>query len=143
MKFHAFSVQPSGCTGYLISNSFQLILMTCMTGKFAFAALGCITLIFFSCQKGETPIGTVDCSTVTYSGTISPLVATYCGGSGCHGANGHNGPMVTYNNLKAYVDNGAFKREVLTRQTMPEGGSLSSSQLGQIKCWLDSGAPDN
>lgn len=114
-----------------------------MTSKNIIAALFAATIIFFSCQKGDTPIGTVDCSTVTYSGTISPLINTYCGGSGCHGANGHNGSMTTYNNLKSYVDNGSFKREVLTKQTMPQGTSLSSDQLGQIKCWLDSGAPNN
>ncbi|MCB9267295.1 MAG: hypothetical protein H6558_19915 [Lewinellaceae bacterium] len=102
-------------------------------------------VFFFACQKqGSTPIATdVDCSTVTYTGTIAPLIARSCGGSSCHGSNGFEGDMTTYTKLIRYVNNGRFEREVLDRQTMPKNSRLTSEELGQIQCWIDNGAQDN
>ncbi|MEZ4963298.1 MAG: hypothetical protein R2830_25980 [Saprospiraceae bacterium] len=103
-----------------------------------------LTVLFAACGKDTTvPAANVDCTAVTYSGTINPLILQSCGGSNCHGQNGRQGDLTTYAKLSAYVNNGRFKREVLDNQTMPQGSSLSSEQLGQIKCWLGAGAPQN
>jgi hypothetical protein len=106
---------------------------------FAFSLL--IQFLLIACQKENIPIAAnIDCTTVTYAGTIEPLIRQSCGGSSCHGTNGRHGDMMSYAKLKPYVNNGQFKREVLDRQTMPEGSNLSSQELGQIQCWLDNGA---
>lgn len=107
------------------------------------------TLIFFtvlsSCNKEteKIPIGTVDCSSVTFEKIIFPLVESSCGNAGCHGANALNGEMLNYSQIKAFADNGELKTHVLEVQDMPQGGTLTSEQLGQVKCWLDAGAPNN
>ena len=108
-----------------------------------FSLLGMV--LFFACQKEAiTPISAdVDCSTVTYSGTIAPLITQNCSGSACHGNNGQEGSLMTYTQLARYVNNGEFERVVIDRQTMPKNASLTSEQLGQIQCWLDEGALDN
>ena len=99
-------------------------------------------VLFFACQKESiTPVSTnVDCSAVTYAGTIAPLIAQNCSGSACHGSNGREGSLMTYAQLIRYVNNGEFERLVIDRQTMPRNGSLTSEELGQIQCWLDDGA---
>ncbi len=103
-----------------------------------------ITAFLNACQKDKTSVATdVDCSTVTYSMTIQPLIQQHCSGSSCHSSNGREVNLMTYNQLKPQVDNGEFRRQVLDNQTMPQGSSLSSTELGQIKCWLDNGALNN
>ncbi len=106
---------------------------------------GLLTVAFLNaCQKDQTAVAAdVDCSAVTYSGTIQPLVQQHCSGSSCHSSNGREVNLMTYNQLKVYVNNGEIRRQVLDNQTMPEDSQLSSTQLGQIKCWLDNGALNN
>ena len=100
-----------------------------------------LQLLFLACQKESISIAAnIDCTTVTYANVIQPLLQQNCSGASCHGTNGSRGDLMTYSKLKPYVNNGSFRREVLDRQSMPEGGSLSSQELGQIKCWLDNGA---
>ena len=54
---------------------------------FVFALLGFALLN--ACKKDNTAIATnIDCSTVTYSGTIQPLTQQNCSGSSCHSSNG-------------------------------------------------------
>ena len=100
-------------------------------------------LLLASCKKDPIAIGNVDCNTVTYSSTIAPLLTTSCNTSGCHNAGSNKGDLTTYAKVSEYVNNGTFKKEVLTDQSMPTSGPLTSEQLGQVQCWLDSGAPNN
>ncbi len=104
--------------------------------------------ILSACSKDDddatlTPIGTVDCTTVTYSGVISALATSSCNSASCHGTGSSNGDLTTYAGMKVFADNDKLKEEVLDTQDMPRGGSLTSEQLGQFKCWLDAGAPNN
>lgn len=108
-----------------------------------------IILLGTACEKDETPedekelVGTVDCTTVTFAGTIFPLVQANCSNSYCHGAGSATFEMTNYAQVKAKADNGKINSRVLVIQDMPQGGSLTSEELGQIQCWLDAGAPDN
>ncbi|MCB0650641.1 MAG: hypothetical protein KDC85_05145 [Saprospiraceae bacterium] len=107
--------------------------------KLSFLIFGTL-LALTSCTK-ETPIANVDCSTVTFSNVIFPIFEQNCNLSGCHGGNTYNGTFTSYNNIKTIVNNGQLRSTVLDFRTMPQGGSLTSEQLGQIQCWLDDGAP--
>ena len=103
-----------------------------------------LQLLLIACQKETIPIAAnVDCNTITYSATIEPMVRQSCGGSSCHGNGAPDGDMMTYTKLKPYINDGSFKKEVLDNQTMPEGGNMTSQELGQIKCWMDGGSLNN
>lgn len=106
---------------------------------------GIFVLLIFACGKDtvKVPIGEVDCTTVTYSGTISQLFDSHCNTAGCHNAGSDDGDFTTYDLVKPWADNGEIAKETLDKQTMPEGGSLTSEQLGRLQCWLDAGAPNN
>ncbi len=96
-----------------------------------------------ACKKSSTltPIGTVDCSTVSYSQTIEPLFETHC--IGCHATGSGDGALSNYAEVKVYVENGKLKDEVISSQGMPVGSSFTSEELGQVQCWIDDGAPNN
>ena len=100
-------------------------------------------LLLASCKKDPIAIGNVDCNSITYANTIAPLLTSSCNTSGCHNAGSNKGDLTTHAKVSIYVNNGTFKKEVLTNQSMPTYGSLTSEQLGQVQCWLDSGAPNN
>ncbi len=101
-------------------------------------------VLFAQCGKDDpTPIGDVNCSTVTYSGVIKPLVATKCTLTDCHNAGSVNGDFTTYATFAPFATSGKVRQQVLVTMAMPKTGSLTSDQLGQIECWLDDGAPDN
>lgn len=99
-----------------------------------------ILLPFISCSKGSLKCSSsVDCASVTYSGTIGPLVDSKCNLAGCH-----LGSFNTYAGLKAAADDGALEYQVVTSQNMPAGSvSMSCEQRAQIQCWIDAGAPNN
>lgn len=100
------------------------------------------TIITVGCKKNTTvTIDEIDCTTVTFSGEIESLFNSKC--LACHGVGSTNGTMTNYDEIKVYVDNGQINSRVLITQNMPQGGALTSKQLGQIKCWLDDGAPNN
>lgn len=99
------------------------------------------------CKKKEKKddLNSIDCSAINsgYSSDIKPIIAANCISSGCHNAGSANGDLTTYNGLKAKVDNGSIDNRVIQQRTMPLSGSLAMDDLKKIKCWLNSGAPNN
>lgn len=102
-----------------------------------------VLLMVTACKKNTLPQPNtlIDCSTVTYQNTIKPLFDARC--LACHGVNSGNGAITNYKQTKLFVDNGKIKSTVITTRSMPEGGTLSGDELGQIQCWLDAGAQNN
>jgi len=86
----------------------------------------------------------VDCSQVTakYSSDVSPIIQTKCAYAGCHDAGAAGGV-----NLSSYAlifqNASRIRTAVVVSKTMPKSGSITPTELAKIKCWLDSGAPDN
>ncbi|MBL7913346.1 MAG: hypothetical protein JNJ41_19945 [Bacteroidia bacterium] len=107
------------------------------------AALGLLS----NCKKKEKKddLNNLDCSAINsgYSSDIKPIIAANCNSSGCHNAGSANGDLTTYNGIKAKVDNGSLDNRVIQQRTMPLSGSLAMDDLKKIKCWLNSGAPNN
>lgn len=87
--------------------------------------------------------GGIDCSTITFSGDIAPIIQNSCSIGGCHDAGSVNGDYTTYAGLETKAKDGTMEQEVITDMTMPKSGSLTQTELDQIQCWLDAGAPDN
>lgn len=98
------------------------------------------SIIYVSCSKSSVGCdASVDCSGVTFSGTIQPLAASKCALSGCHG-----GSFDSYANLSAIADNGSLLREVVTTENMPTGNiNMSCEERAQFECWINDGAPNN
>ncbi len=80
---------------------------------------------------------------VTYMATIKSIVDSHCISSGCHHEGSPNGNYSTYEGLLIRVKNGTLSKRVLYTKDMPKNGTLSLDDRKKIKCWIDSGAPQN
>ena len=102
----------------------------------------CIAFLcgFLACKKNSP---TTSCnSSEAYTSGIKSIIDNNCTGSGCHGTNSYLGDFTSYAGLKTALSNGTFKREVITKKTMPKGSSLSTSEYNKINCWLNNGFPE-
>lgn len=96
--------------------------------------------VFLACKKNSP---TTSCnSSEAYTSGIKSIIDNNCTGSGCHGTNSYLGDFTSYAGLKTALSNGTFKREVITKKTMPKGSSLSESDYNKINCWLNNGFPE-
>lgn len=109
----------------------------------------CLLIVGFgimtACKKKNDDLNNLDCSKISsgYASNIKPIIDGNCLSSGCHNGGSTHGDFTTYAGVKAKVDNGSFDNRVIQQKNMPLGGSLSIDQLKKIKCWLNSGAPNN
>lgn len=91
--------------------------------------------ILIACKKDDKFVPVCDGSNPTYDANIATIINQNC--VSCHSQ--YN----TYSGLSNIINSGAFEREVLNDQTMPQGSNLSEAQLNQIKCWVENGYPEN
>lgn len=90
-----------------------------------------------------------ECDTlnVTYSATISSIMANNC--NGCHGSGFPQGGVITdnYEDLKIVADNGKLWGAVNHDEgysAMPQNlPKLNECDLSKIRIWIDDGALDN
>lgn len=108
----------------------------------AIPLLALLVLLLPSCGEDEEPV-TIDCTTVTYSGTIKALVSANCSDSNCHGTGAPNGDYTSYDKIEGVATNGKLETEVVVQKSMPIGSNLTETEIAQMKCWLDDGAPNN
>ncbi len=91
--------------------------------------------------------GSCDTTNVTYSGTVAPIMATYC--NGCHNASSPSDGIIVdnYNDLIITVGNGSFWGSINHEagfSPMPRNQpKLSDCNLLKIRKWLDDGAVNN
>jgi hypothetical protein len=110
-----------------------------------------ILLTINSCyyDKAELlyPPNTCDTATVTYSGSIVPILSANC--ITCHGGSIPAGgiDLSIYSNVKLQVDNGKLWGSVSQApgyKPMPRNSDkLSDCNLDKIKLWILAGAPNN
>lgn len=111
-----------------------------------FLAALILPAFIISCTKERDEIpSVVDCNAVNakYSTDISTVVQSNCAiNSGCHGSGSVNGPgpLTSYNQVSAAA---AIIKDAVVSRRMPLGGTLGSTDINKIKCWVDSGAPNN
>jgi mono/diheme cytochrome c family protein len=93
---------------------------------------------------------TCDVSTVTWTLTVKPILASNC--LACHsaalaGGSGGGIRLENYTDVKTAVNNQKLYGSISHSSgysPMPKGGSkLNSCNLQQIKKWIDNGAPEN
>ena len=86
----------------------------------------------------------VDCATVPakFGANVLPLITTKCATSNCHDATASGGLI-----FQSYAQISSAKDRINTRavveKTMPSAAPLQPSEINIIKCWLESGAPNN
>lgn len=113
--------------------------------KYLFLLSSCIIIFALSCKKdnGGGNNVQIDCSTVTFSGNIAPLIASKCATSGCHDASSSNGPGPLINYASIFASRNSIQSSVNTNR-MPQGGPpLTDTEKARLKCWIDAGAPNN
>ena len=110
------------------------------------AVLTGVVLLFYSCynDKEEILYGTVSCDGVNASFAVNvfPIIQTNCAVTDCHAAGSTNGPgpLTTYAQIKNF---GVEIKSAVVSRFMPKEGSLTTSQIKTISCWVDAGAPNN
>ncbi len=91
--------------------------------------------------------GDCDSTNVTFSGTIWPMMQTWC--TGCHtGTNaGGNIHIENYNNVVAIANNGSLMGTITHSAgfvAMPKNSDkLSDCQIASVRKWIEDGTPNN
>jgi hypothetical protein len=112
--------------------------------KTAIFILSLTLLIINACSKNNGSDYTADCSVAkTFSADADPVIQTYCAtNAGCHGSGSSHGPgaLTTYSQI---YNNRSAIRTSIVNGSMPQSGTLSSSQKNAVICWIDAGATNN
>jgi cytochrome c553 len=93
------------------------------------------------------PTPTCDVRSVTYTASISPILAQSC--RGCHNAGSPAGGinLVDYAQVKRYADNGRLIGSISHAagyRAMPlNGAKLSDCDIARFQAWINAGAPNN
>ncbi len=86
----------------------------------------------------------VDCSTAAakFTADVQPIILSKCAIPGCHDASASGGVIFqTYAQISNKKDR--INARAIVEKTMPASGSLSTAEMTKIKCWIESGAPNN
>jgi uncharacterized membrane protein len=106
-------------------------------------------LFFASCLRNveeeditEDPVGeemeTDSCESITFSKNVESIINNTC--LNCHSAGG-NFPDLS-STAKVISHANIVKNEVASRR-MPQGTSLTKTQIDAVVCWVDNGAKDD
>lgn len=111
-----------------------------------FSLLGIILITGCTYNKEELlyPGQPADCNTIPakFSSDVLPLITTKCAISNCHDATAAGGFIFSnYTQISSAKD--LIKVVAVLQKTMPQTGPLASSEINILKCWIDSGAPNN
>jgi hypothetical protein len=103
-------------------------------------------LLLYGCYNDKEEIlygsSTCDGLNASFAADVMPIIQSSCAKPDCHAAGSLNGPgaLTTYTQIK----NAAPKiKSAVVSRFMPEDGSLTTSQIKSISCWVDSGTPNN
>ena len=115
--------------------------------------MGCIVLVtalLGSCYYDKAdllyPGGSsfVDCTTVpaSFSANVKPMIINQCSSSGCHDISASGGlTFSNYDDIKNNITR--IKVRALDEKSMPTSGPLSTADQNMLKCWIESGTPNN
>lgn len=85
-----------------------------------------------------------ECTTINakFTTNVMPIITSNCATPSCHNSTGAGGVILTsYDQIFAKLDR--IRVRVLVDKTMPPNGSLTSSDLSIIQCWITAGGPNN
>lgn len=89
--------------------------------------------------------GTLGCASISakFSTDVSVIIKNKCATSGCHDASGSAGGSVLVTFAQVSAAAARIKQRAVVDKTMPSSGPLSVSEVSILKCWIDSGTPNN
>jgi uncharacterized membrane protein len=89
--------------------------------------------------------GTVNCTTISakFSTDVKTIIQSKCATSGCHNAAGAAGGAVLETYTQIVAQSARIRQRCVIDKTMPSSGPLPAAEIAAIKCWIDSGAPNN
>lgn len=84
-----------------------------------------------------------NCSTINakFSADVFPLITAKCSLSGCHDAASGRITFLNYAQISGAA--ARINTRVVVEKSMPQTGPLQQSEINIIKCWIESGAPNN
>jgi uncharacterized membrane protein len=88
---------------------------------------------------------TISCGTISakFGADVNPIMKSKCATSGCHDAAGAAGGAVLVTYAQISASSARINQRCVVDKTMPTSGPLSVSEIAIIKCWIDSGSPNN
>jgi uncharacterized membrane protein len=88
---------------------------------------------------------TVDCTTINakFSTDVAPIISGKCATSGCHDAASSAGGTVLTNYAQISAKAARINQRCIIDKTMPPGSPLTTTEVGILQCWINSGAPNN
>ncbi len=107
------------------------------------------SIVFSSCyyDKAEVLYGTqnADCNTVSakFSTDINPIIQSKCATAGCHNAASGAGGLVLISYSKVFQNLTKVNQRALIKKDMPVAGPLSPEEQNKLRCWINTGAPNN
>ena len=86
----------------------------------------------------------VDCTTINakFAADVLPLISSECATSGCHDATASGG-LIFQNHAQISGAKDRINTRAVVEKTMPAAGPLQPSEINIIRCWIESGAPNN
>jgi uncharacterized membrane protein len=91
--------------------------------------------------------GGASCDTVQvkFSPEIKQIIDTKCAYSGCHNAASGAGSTVLTDHASISAKAARIKDRAVVQKSMPPSGApaLSDAEVIKLKCWIESGAPNN
>lgn len=103
-----------------------------------------------ACNHGTDLSGTPEMS---FQSDVLPIVVSHCSFTGCHGDNGGQFPLTTYDQISKRVKPGDARHSSLYEAITVNGGEqkmppknyqpLSESDIATIFLWIEQGANDN
>ncbi len=96
-------------------------------------------LLFYGCynDKEELLYGNTTCDgNTSFAINVNPIIQSNCAIPDCHAAGSTNGPGPLQHIHKLKMLLSEIKSAVVSR-FMPQGGSLTNSQIKTISCWVD------
>lgn len=84
-----------------------------------------------------------DCTGVDarFSNDVLPIIQANC--QGCHGAGSTNGPGALTNYTEIRNAAVRIKNAVVSGYMPKDAGPLPAEEVRKIRCWVDSGTPNN
>ena len=107
------------------------------------SALFCLGSCYYDKEEVLYPASSECQLNAKFASYVNPIIQSKCATTpDCHASGSTNtaGPLTNYtqiHNLAAVI------RGQIVSGIMPKTGSLSSTELQTIVCWIDAGAPNN
>lgn len=102
--------------------------------------------VFISCVNDKDELlnpDNGDCTGVnaSFANDVLPIIQANC--QGCHGPGSTNGPgqLTNYTEIKNAA--ARIRNAVVTGFMPKDAGPLPAAEIRKIRCWVDSGTPNN